>query len=284
MRSPSREATGRRTSLASSWDESGHGVVEAFFERIDDDRYESREHTRGPWSPDGQHAGPPTALLGGVLQRHLGGFVARITFEILRPVPIAPLTTSVGTVRPGRRVALAEGTLADDDGPVLLARAWHIRTDRIDLPDAARPAETQPVPPEQAEEKPFFGVPWDVGYHTAMEVRFVRGGFTEPGPAFAWMRPRMPIVVGEEVSPLQRVLVAADSGNGLSAALPPKDWLFVNTDLTVHLSRDPVDDWVGLDAHTTLETQGTGLATTLILDRGGPLGRGLQSLFVAPTG
>ena len=259
-------------------------MVEAFFERTEADRYVSQEHTRGPWSEHSQHAGPPAALLGSVVQRELGGFLARITFEILRPVPIAELTTRVEVVRPGRRVALAEGILAADDGPVLLARAWHIRTDAIDLPEHVRPDGPAPVPPAGGEVKPFFGVPWDVGYHTAMEYRFVRGGFTEPGAAFAWMRPRIPVVAGEDVTPLQRVLVAADSGNGISAALPPREWLFINTDLTVHLHREPRGTWVGLDADTTLEDQGTGLATSVIVDEDGPIGRGLQSLFVAPSG
>lgn len=257
---------------------------EAFFERIDDDRYASQEHTRGPWSADSQHAGPPAALLGSRLQEALDGFLARVTFEILRPVPIAELTTAVEVVRPGRKVALAEGVLSDDDGPVLLARAWHIRTEAIDLPEAVRPSGGPPEPPESCEEKPFFGVPWDVGYHTAMDYRFHRGGFIEPGPAFAWLRPRIPLVEGQDITPLQRVLVAADSGNGISAALPPREWLFVNTDLTVHLHREPRGDWVSLDASTILEPQGTGLATSVIGDEDGPVGRGLQSLFVAPSG
>lgn len=259
-------------------------MVDAFFERIDEDRYLAQEHTRGPWAEGSQHAGPPAALLGSVLQRELGGFLARVTFEILRPVPIAELTTSVAVVRPGRRVAMAEGSLSAADGPVLLARAWHIRTTTVDLPADVLSQSTTPVPPEQADPKPFFGVPWDVGYHTAMEVRFVHGGFTEPGPAFAWLRPRIPIVHDEDVTPLQRVLVAADTGNGLSASLPPREWLFVNTDLTVHLHREPEGDWVGLDASTWLEAQGTALATSVMLDRRGPIGRGLQSLFVAPSG
>lgn len=259
-------------------------MVDAFFERLDTARYASQEHTRGPWSRDSQHAGPPTALLGSVLQRELGGFVARVTFEILRPVPIATLTTRVEVVRPGRRVSLAEGVLSDDEGPVLLARAWHIRTEDVGLPDDALDEPAPPFPPGDAEPKPFFAVPWDVGYHTAMEVRFVHGGFTEPGPAFAWMRPRVPIVDGQQLTSLERVLVAADSGNGLSSRLPPREWLFINTDLTVHLHREPQGTWVGLDASTWLEAQGTGLATTVIVDERGPIGRGLQSLYVAPTG
>jgi hypothetical protein len=262
-------------------------VPDAFFLPLGDGRYASQEHTRGPWSRDHQHAGPPAALLGGALQAVLGdGIVARVTVEVLRPVPIAELTVRAEVVRPGRSVQLAEGSLDDDDGPVLLARAWSIRTEALDLP-ADRPDAgvdpARPVPPDQASPEPFFAVPWDVGYHTAMEVRFVRGGFTEPGPAFAWMRPRLPIVAGEEVTPLQRVLVGADSGNGLSASLPLDGWLFINTDLTVHLHREPAGTWVAFDAATTLEPHGVGLATTVILDEDGPIGRGLQSLLVAHT-
>lgn len=259
-------------------------MVEAFFERVDEHRYAAQEHTRGPWAEDSQHAGPPAALLGSLLQQELGGFVARVTFEILRPVPIAELTAAVEVVRPGRRVALAEGSLSDSEGPVLLARAWHIRTATVDLPADVLSQATPPAPPDRAEAKPFFGVPWDIGYHTAMEVRFVRGGFTEPGPAFAWLRPRVRIVHGQDLTPLERVLVAADTGNGLSASLPPREWLFVNTDLTVHLHREPEGEWVGLDANTWLESQGTALATSVMFDRRGPIGRGSQSLFVAPTG
>lgn len=257
-------------------------MTDAFFVPLGDGRYAAQEHTRGPWSPDHQHAGPPAALLGGALQHVLGdGLVARVTVEILRPVPIAELTVRSEVVRPGRSVRLAEATLADDDGPVLLARAWAIRTEALELPWAYAHEEVPaPVPPERATEEPFFAVPWDVGYHTAMEVRFVRGGFTVPGPAFAWMRPRVPIVAGEDVTPLQRVLVGADSGNGLSASLPLDGWLFINTDLTVHLHREPAGTWVGFDAATTLEPHGVGLATTVVVDEAGPIGRGLQSLLV----
>lgn len=258
-------------------------MSDGFFEQVDDGRFDSHEHTRGPWSPDHQHAGPPAALLGGALQQALDGrFLARLTFEILRPIPIAALTVSTQILRGGRKVALAEGALADDDGPVMMVRGWAIRTEQIPLPQQVQPGAQTVTSPEDAAERAFFGVPWDVGYHTAMDVRFVHGAFTEPGPAFAWMRPKVDIVAGQPVTPLQRVLVGADSGNGLSSALPPKQWLFINTDLTVHLHREPAGQWVGFDAASTLEPHGVGLATTAISDQQGPLGRGLQSLLVAP--
>ena len=81
-----------------------------------------------------------------------------------------------------------------------------------------------------------------------MEVRFVRGGFVEPGPATAWLRMRHPLVAGEEPSPLQRTLIAADVGNGISAALDFRRFVFVNVDLTVHLERMPAGEWICVDA------------------------------------
>lgn len=256
--------------------------MDAFFEPLDDDRYRATELTRGPWDPGAQHAGPPSALLGGAVEAALGAPVVRVTMEILRPVRITDLTVSASVVRPGRSVQLAEGTLADADGPVLLARAWSIRTTEIELPASVAAPSPPATLPDAAELKPFFATGQDVGYHTAMDVRFVHGGFTEPGPAFAWFRPRVPIVAGMEVTPLQRVLVMADSGNGISSAMPPSGWLFINTDLTVALHRQPVGDWVAMDAETTIEPTGVGLATSILHDTDGPIGRGLQSLLVAP--
>jgi hypothetical protein len=113
-----------------------------------------------------------------------------------------------------------------------------------------------------------------------MELRFVRGGFLEPGPAMVWMRPRVPLVAGEETSPLERLLIAADAGNGVSAALDWRRYLFINTDLTVHLKRLPQGDWVGLDAVTYPEPHGVGLADTVLWDESSRLGRAAQTLVV----
>jgi hypothetical protein len=114
-----------------------------------------------------------------------------------------------------------------------------------------------------------------------MEYRFVSGAFLEPGPAIVWMRMLHPLVEGEDPSPLQRVAVAADSGNGVSAALDHRRFLFINTDLTIHLHRLPDGEWVCLDARTWPEPNGVGMADTLLLDERGPIGRAAQTLLVA---
>ncbi len=93
---------------------------------------------------------------------------------------------------------------------------------------------------------------------------------------------RVPLLADETPSPLERVLIAADSGNGVSFHIDPKDYLFINPDLSVHLHRLPVGEWVALDATSTIEATGIGLADTRLWDESGPIGRSAQSLLVGP--
>jgi len=242
------------------------------------DRLVPSELTRGPWDPDAQHAGPPAALLGRAVERcePRGAMrVGRITFDILSPVPIAPLEARAQVVRPGRSVELVEASLSGPDGEVMRAAAWRLRAG-----DEAGPSRADPPPPgpDQGTEREFFPTRHDVGYDTAMDWHFVRGAFLEPGPATVWMRMRVPLVAGEDPSPLERVLVAADSGNGVSAELDYHRYLFINTDLTVNLLRLPAGEWVCLDARTHLD--GVGLAETVLWDERGRIGRAAQTLLV----
>ena len=132
----------------------------------------------------------------------------------------------------------------------------------------------------QSEQRDFFDAGHAVGYHTAMEYRFVRGAFRELGPATVWMRMRQPLVEGEEPSPLQRLLAAADSGNGVSATLDLERHIFINVDLSVHLLRLPEGEWVCLDAVTVPDGAGVGIADSTLHDERGPLGRAVQTLLV----
>ena len=140
--------------------------------------------------------------------------------------------------RPGRSVELVEAELVAGDRPVLRARAWRIRSAPVALPADAVPVP-QPPPPQPAATSSFADPRWQVGYLRAIEWRFVEGHFERPGPAVVWARQRVPLVAGEETSALQRLVVLADSGNGLSRLLDVQGWWFINTELTVHLHRQP---------------------------------------------
>jgi hypothetical protein len=214
--------------------------------------------------------------------------IGRITFDILGAVPIAPLTVEARVVRPGRSVEMLEAILRDESRDVIRATAWRIRIGAIELPAGLASEEPEapvrrtgtPAGPDAGADEPFFPTGEDAGYHTAMDRRFVSGAFLEPGPATVWLRMGYPLVEGEEPSPLQRVLVAADAGNGVSATLDYTRYLFVNVDLTIHLHRLPAGDWVCLEALTTPEPTGVGLADSLLHDERGPIGRALQTLLV----
>ena len=90
-----------------------------------------------------------------------------------------------------------------------------------------------------------------------------------------------PLVAGERPSPLQRVLVAADSGSGVGATLDSTRYLFMNVDLSVHLHRMPSGEWVCLKATTTPEPTGLGVCDTALYDERGPIGRAVQTLLIA---
>ena len=244
-------------------------------------RYESTEHTNGPWSSGLQHGGPPSALLARALEQVPADddrAVARVTVDLWGPVPVGPLTVTTRVERPGRSVELVSADLLVDDRRVARASAWRFP---VRSTTARTPPALVPPPPEQGREQ---GRPpsWYGGYLDAVEWRWVRGAVLEPGPATVWMRPRIDLVQGEPMSPLQRLLTCADSASGASAALDPSEWMFMNTELSVHVVREVAGEWVCVDAETTLAGTSAGLAAARLLDGEGFVGRSAQSLLVAP--
>jgi hypothetical protein len=257
---------------------------EAFFERNGGDSFVASELTRGPWDPGAQHAGPPSALLGREIEGldESGEFqVGRVVFEILRPVPIGEVRIESRVLRPGKKVQLVEASLSGEAGELMRATAWLLRKSELVLPEGAVAEEGAPPGPEQGWTPEFFPTGQDVGYHTAMEWKAVAGAFLEPGPATVWMRMRHPLVAGEEPSPLQRALIAADVGNGISAVLDYREFVFINVDLTVHFERMPEGEWVCVDAASHPHGNGIGTAESELSDQRGRIGRAAQSLLIA---
>jgi len=258
----------------------------SFYEQLGEGRFRATELTASPWGTGSQHGGPPAALLARALESDTdaeGSLFARLSFEFLGPIPVGELSVEVKTVRPGRRISLCEATLSEGTGrPVMLCRAWRISASPASLPADVGP-ERQTLPgPEEGEEKPFFEMAPEVGYHQGIEARFVEGSWLELGHAAAWLRMLVPLLPGEEPSPLVRVLVAADSGNGVGAALDTSAWTFVNLETTIHVHAYPGGEWVGLESSAAVRPSGVGVSRTTIHDPMlGPIGAAAQSLLVA---
>lgn len=254
--------------------------MDAFYDRLDEDRFASTTHTTGPWNDESQHLGPPSALLVRALERcapRADALLSRVTVEVLGPVPVAELTVEAALERPGRSVELLSAALAHAGRPVLRARAWRIVTG-----DSAAMAAGEGAPLPPAGDCAPMALPEHArrGYLGAMEWRTVTGGIFEPGDAAVWVRPSVAVVAGEEPTALQRLFTVADSASGVSARVDFTKWYAINTDLTVHLHREPVGEWFALDATTVVGPTGVGVATGAVHDERGPVGRTAQSLFV----
>jgi hypothetical protein len=271
---------------------SGTGIEnmspEAYFLPGPDGVFTPTLATESPWSTDAQHGGPPTALLGRVMsERHPvdGMRIARITVEFLGPVPRVPLTVTTSVVRDGRRIRLLEGSLLAAGKPVALARAWQIAANgEGGVPVDRLPVQAPPPVPAAQPQRYFSGFGhW--GYGESVEWRWVRGSFANPtGEAAAWARPRVPLVLGQPMHPQDRVLVVADSANGISGPFDPREWLFIPPAVTVTLHRHPEGDWVYLAAQTMLAADGLGSTLGTLSDQSGLVGSVAQPLLVARQG
>ena len=243
------------------------------------------EFSRGPWDAGAQHGGAPAALLMRAFERLPvadGLTIARVTYELLRPAPLGELEVEAEIVRPGRRVQLLEGAMRTADGiEVVRARALQVRAAEIEGGDP----ETAPPGPEQGHEHEpgaeGFVPPYSPMFAPdAIEIRFVSGMFGH-GPATAWFRMRVPVVAGEEPTPLQRLAAAGDFGNGISAILSWHETVFINPDLTLYVDRPPEGEWIGLESRTVIPRGGVGIAESVIYDTRGRVGRAIQALLVA---
>lgn len=246
-----------------------------FFEDLGDGRFVAGPQTAGPWSPDAQHGGPPSALLTRALEKtapRADMLLARITCEILGPMPVAEVQVRSEVLRPGKSVEMVGATMAAGGRDVLTARGWRIKR-------TTQPSTGTAAPPPMPETRDLIGEP---GYLGTVEWHPVRGAFRTPGPSAVWTRLHAQVVRGEAPSPLQRMVSVADSGNGLSSVLPMDDYWFINPELTVHILREPVGEWVLVDAKTAVAQGGVGLARTVLSDADGEIGRGMQSLYIAP--
>ncbi|MEJ8825551.1 thioesterase family protein [Variovorax humicola] len=252
------------------------------------------ELSRGPWDPRAQHGGAPSALLAHVAEGAApapGWRVARMSVELVKPVPVAPLRTHCN-LQPGRSTARV--TIDMLAGDVLVARghALLVRGDPLtlprDLPGGWSPVRLDRLPAECSDKVRIPGLPDGTSFHrTAMETRVAQGDPSRPGPSGAWFRLAVPLVQGAPTSPAMRAAAAADFGNGLSWVLPVNRYLFSNADLSLHLYREPVGEWIGLLSETQVDGGGTGIATSRLFDESGAIGIAVQTLVLrerAPAG
>ena len=264
------------------------------------------EHARGPWDPGALHGGAPAALIASEFERMQPGEelpFARLSFEFLRPVPMAPLKLVSRLSRPGRRVQALEAELEANGVVVCRASALRLVATPDELPELA--LSEVAAARAQALAAPLDGQPVRFGLDdsdhksfasSAMEMRFLKGAplvgklpeqdggskHTPGGAATVWMRLRYPLLEDRPLTPLARLVATSDFGNGVATVLPFEQYLFINADLTISLDRRPEGEWIALDARTLLHPGGIGWAESVVHDQLGPVARAAQALVVQP--
>lgn len=255
----------------------------AFFRQISGSQFAPSSATIGPWSPDFQHGGPPSALLTHALRTHpsTGNFrITRVTIELLSPVPVKPCEIKVEVVRGGKRIELLRGEYRSEDKTYLIAHAWRIVSEVGVTSPISDSYEIPLLPEPQAQQ--FFAGAGSFPYGEALEWRYVKGGFGTLGPATVWTRPRIPLIENHETDGLEALVLMIDSANGISAELDFHQWTFVPVDLTVGIYRQPEGPWVGMDARTVIGNDGIGQTTAVAFDSKGKVGQSMHTLFIRP--
>lgn len=250
----------------------------AFYRRLAPDLFAPTVAAQGAWRDDEQHMAPVSGLLVHAIDAHEpreGMQLARIGFDILGFIPARPGTVHVRTTRPGRTIELVEASLVVDERVVVVAHAWRLA--RHDT-SAVAGVELEGIP-GPADFVPWGGAStWGGGYIRGLDIR--TDPERRPGRTRAWIRTDNALVDGESCSATADLVRLVDTANGIAVRASPREWMFPNVDLTVHLFREPVRGWVGFDTRVTMGSTGLGLTSTTLHDEQGPVGRAEQILTV----
>ena len=249
--------------------------------RVEGKRVAVSPNAAGPWDSTMQHGSAPAALATWAAERIATPSpmqIARVTIDLMRPVPLKPLTLETEVEREGRKIQLCRVTLRADGVAVVGATVLKIRAQAMPLPADIAELPVELPGPEQSVVEPgdLAGSPFVKG----ISLRAAKGRFGAPGAGAIWYRVERPLVEGFEISQAMRAVVAADFCNGTASALDFHQWTFLNADLTVNFARAPRGEWILVDGESWIGPDGAGLAMARLADRNGYFGRAVQSLVI----
>lgn len=259
-------------------------MPEAYFTPLGRARYRASEHTSGAWDPREQHISPAFGLMIHEVEQHRdrrrddGLILGRLSYDILGTVPVGEMTIEVRVVRPGRTIELVEATLSHDGRTAVLLRGWLLqrqnsgRVAGSSLPPIPTRAEMEAWSPTEV---------WPGGFIASADAHRRQH---EPGHAVYWVRPRVELIEGEQVSGLARAAGLIDIANGMTVRKSPQEVAFPNVDLTAHFFAEPRGEWIGFDTTVSFGADGVGLTHSILHDENGPIGSMSQVLTVRPKG
>lgn len=250
---------------------------------------------RGPWG-ESLHGGAPAALICHALEdAGAGRFpLARLTLDLFRPVPSAPLEVSVRTLRSGRRLLVQEAILTAGD--VELVRATSVHADEVPLPAAVQPPPCPLPDPEGIEEyslaesvgsRTGHALPGEDGLHHRLRIRRV-AGMNGGGASTAWVHLPLDLAPGVPLTPVTHLAACSDFANGLGQRRFETEaggvLGFINADISLHLMRAPSAKRIGMDARNESHAGGRGIVSAECWQEDGLVARVTQTVLVMARG
>lgn len=256
----------------------------------DGERFVPTDLAGSPWGDTLVHGGPPAGLMARAIERFAGGpemQVVRLTIDLFRPVPKAPLEVTARTVRAGKRIHVVESMLLADGAPVCRASGLLLRQSDTPAAAAGGPA-AMPAGPDGIESMPLAstplskeiraGLPRRKGFHTTVEARWLSRS-SDRGAVIAWLHMPVPLVAGEETTPLVRLAALCDFVNALSSIGAGAISGYINVDCTLYVQRPPAGEWICLEVTRTVGDHGLGVSTARLYDIHGAVGSATQAVL-----
>ena len=206
---------------------------------------------------------------------------SRLTVDMFRSAPLKPVRVSTSPVRTGRRIAVLDVTIEQDDGPVGQGRIVLLR--RSEQPDGnfrTAPAWDAPTPPQLGPALSATGHRWTPPWES-----WRVGGQDTPGGMMGdglWIRDTHPLITGEPLTPLVR---AGDGRRPLEprVQLLDRGLSFINADYTVYLGREPAGEYVGIQPPAHISDRGVAAGHCVVHDLRGPVGFVTTAAVANPT-
>ena len=257
--------------------------------------YMPTEHAASPWGPVTIHGGASAGLMTSLMEEQFptdSMQLARLTVDLFRPVPMAPLEPRSRIIRDGKRIKVLEVSLFNEGQEICRSNALIVEKQEIKLPTHAQLPE---LPPQKIADafaqdeviginaiNKAAGVEYPPGLHTLIPLKpiFLNLGV---GRGCSWVRLPLQVREGVENSPLVSVATLSDFSNGFAQLYLSPDQGFINADITLNLHRMPVDDWIAIDAHARAQPNGISMVETVLYDQYGPIGRVSQSNLTMKT-
>jgi hypothetical protein len=238
----------------------------------------------GPWRPDALHGGAVSALLSHALAED-GWVLARVTIDLMRRVPLELLRIVPGPVSTTRRLLRKSVELWADSRMVAKGEALLLPQVDIDLPHQT---DRCIRPPEDLDQQPSpesrIAISKRVGHTSfvshAVSMRTQRRSVSHSDTFVYWLKLLLPVVAGQDITPLQRVTAGADYANGGFSTLSFEEWSFVSLDLTVQLIRPARGEWIAVTNDSLAANTGIGLGDAELYDVNGRIGRATATLLV----